>query len=73
MTRQDRRGLTLLISEYLRSKGYVKLSKNQDIPDNPYEFYCSGARVWHLEGESKGFNRCAEMMKNGNFRRVEEG
>lgn len=61
------------VLEELREPGYVKLSKNQDIPENPYEFYCYGARVWHQEDETKGFKRCAEKMWNDNFRRVEEG
>ena len=52
-------------------KGYVKLSKNQDIPENPYELYSYGARIQHQEEESKGFKCCAEQMIKGNFRRVE--
>ena len=58
------------IMEELKKAGYVKLSSNQDIPDNPYELYSYGARIQHQEEESKGFKCCAEQMLKDNFRRI---
>ena len=63
----------ILILQELKKAGYVKLSKNQELPENPYELYSYGARIQHQEEESKGFKCCAEQMIKDNFRRVEEG